>query len=305
MNQQTYRALIVDNDAGVRETTARAMVAESFSCDTACDGQEGLEKYRQGRHDLVVTDLRMPRMHGYALTLELLKNEPPPRIVVLTDVVEPSLVKDLYRRGVDDVIHKPIDVRAFAVKMAALFARPGWRESLLAAQRDARPKSAGHMLVAEIEHALSARSEPATPELEALFAAAAASAPDPPQAMVNYLERASDDDEGERRRWARASLLATVTAIPLTGDLQPCGEPFKAAARDASAGGISLLHTRAVTAECLALRWRSLAAPAAPISLLLRVQRCQPMGPFYEVAGNFLPRTAGLCETELSQDFPT
>ena len=81
--------------------------------------------------------------------------------------------------------------------------------------------------------------------------------------MVSYLERnSSDGSEGDndRRKATRASLLATVTAIPLSRTFEPCGEPFKAAARDASAGGMSLLHTRAVNAEHFALRWQSLAS---------------------------------------------
>jgi hypothetical protein len=113
---------------------------------------------------------------------------------------------------------------------------------------------------------------------------------------MHYLEHAVDGPNGdcERRQSVRASLLATVTAIPLAGALEPCGEPFRAIARDASEGGLSLLHTRCVTAELLMLRWPLLAAPRRMIDVLLAVQRCQPLGPFYEVAGQFVaPRWIG------------
>jgi hypothetical protein len=93
--------------------------------------------------------------------------------------------------------------------------------------------------------------------------------------------------DGERRESQRASLLATVTVVPLNAAREPCGEPFKAAARDVSEGGLSLLHTRAVTAEFLALRWSTLGASSRQVNLVLEVHRCQPMGPFYEVAGRF------------------
>jgi hypothetical protein len=113
---------------------------------------------------------------------------------------------------------------------------------------------------------------------------------DPPPAMMHYLEHGSVGPIGdrERRRSVRASLLATVTAIPLAGALEPCGEPFRAIVRDASEGGLSLLHTRCVTAELLMLRWPLLAAPRRVIDVLLAIQRCQPLGPFYEVAGQFV-----------------
>src|SRR4029079_916654 len=136
MQQRIYRALVVDDEESVREAVSRAMAARSFWCETAADGYEALQKYRQSRHDLVVSDLRMPRMHGYALTLELLKDAQPPRIVILTGLAEPMLVKDLLSRGGEDVVSKPVDVRVFATKMASIFERHVWRDEMVAANRD-------------------------------------------------------------------------------------------------------------------------------------------------------------------------
>jgi CheY-like chemotaxis protein len=290
MEKQIYRALVVDDDQAVREATARAMSAESFWCDTAGDGQEALKKYRESRHDLVVTDLRMPRMHGYALTVELLKDAQRPRIVVLTGLAEPGLVKDLITRGVDDVVSKPVDVRVFAIKMASIFERDNWRESYQAVQERCAGPPTGHSLVAHIEHALERSATRVSPRIEELFAAVDELACEPPQAMISYLERMfmGTAGDGDRRKQPRASLLATLTVVPLGPNFEPSGEPFKAAARDASEGGLSMLHTRAVRAEHLALRWESLASVGRRITLVLRVDRCQPLGPFYEVAGEFI-----------------
>jgi hypothetical protein len=130
-----------------------------------------------------------------------------------------------------------------------------------------------------------------SPRIEELLDAAEQADADPPQAMIKFMERMFADVQGagERRRTPRASLLATLTAVPLGPNFEPCGEPFRAAARDASEGGLSLLHTRAIVAEYIALRWQSLALPGRRITLVLRVDRCQPLGPFYEVAGEFVP----------------
>jgi hypothetical protein len=149
----------------------------------------------------------------------------------------------------------------------------------------------GHALLAAIEYALEQASTRATfDRLEPLFRAASAELPDPPEAMVGFLERAFEPIDGvdERRQDDRGSLLATLVAIPLSDSFEPCDEPFKAAARDASAGGLSLLHTRAVAADYLALCWPSLASPPRNIQVVLRVNRRRPMGPFFEVAGTFL-----------------
>jgi CheY-like chemotaxis protein len=302
MQDADFRALIVDPDPALRTAAAQALAAYGFDCDAASEGREALAMFHATRHDLVVTELRMHGMHGYALTLELLRDPAPPRIVVLTDVVEPSLIKDLYSRGVDDVVTKPVDPRVFAAKAASLLLRQQWRESL----RDAPASpvaTTGHSLVAQIEHTLAGASQPAPEGFEALFEAALCTS-EPPQGIVSYLERLCEgvDGDRDRRQSARATLLATVLAIPLDEALAPCGEPFKAAARDASAGGLSLLHTRAVTAGHIALRWQSLATPGQPIDLVMKVHRCQPLGPFYEVAGEFVPRSSPGCKEMLSHD---
>lgn len=289
MSQRIYRALIVDDEEGIRDAVSSAMVTRSFWCETAADGYEALQKYRTSRHDLVVIDLRMPRMHGYALTLELLKDGQPPHIVVLTGVVEPMLVKDLLSRGVDDVVSKPFDARVFATKMSAIFEKGMWRDALVAAKRT-WPAGAGHTLVAQIESAFEQATSCVPEELDGLLASAHDQLPEPPQAMLNYLERNFDapGGQGERRTTDRVSLLATVTAVPVTAKFQACGEPFKAAARDISQGGLSMLHTRALSSEFVGLRWQSLASKKSFVKVVMQLTRCQPMGPFYEVAGQFV-----------------
>lgn len=288
-SRRIYRALIVDDDEAICDAVARAMAAESFWCETAADGVEALAKYQASRHDLVVIDLRMPRMHGHALTLELLKDEQRPHIVVLTGVAEPVLVKDLLSRGVDDVVGKPIDARVFAIKMAAIFERDLWR--LEAMGVDDPQALAGHSLVARIESAFEASEFRLPPRADRLLVAAHEELAEPPQAMLNFLERTFADPgaAGDRRRGERVSLLATVAALPVDGEFNPAGEAFRAAARDISSGGISLLHTRAVSSECMALRWQTLNSKTTFITAAIQLTRCRPMGPFYELAGQFVP----------------
>jgi DNA-binding response OmpR family regulator len=291
MQQRIYRALIVDDEEAIRETVSRAMAARSFWCETACDGMEALQKYRQSRHDLVVTDLRMPRMHGYALTLELLKDATPPHIVILTGVAEPMLVKDLLSRGVDDVVSKPIDARVLATKMSSIFERQIWRDEMVAANRNYYA-GAGHTLIAKIEGQLELLSLCLSEAMDAQFQSAHETLAEPPQAMLNFLERNFEEPGkgGERRKTDRVSLLATVVAMPVNRDFEPCGEPFKAAARDVSQGGISMLHTRAISSEYIALRWQSLATKNSFIKVVMKLVRCRPMGPFYELGGQFVMR---------------
>ncbi|MEK6262443.1 MAG: response regulator [Planctomycetota bacterium] len=123
MPTHSFRALVVDDDLIVRRTVASALEQEFFHCELAADGENALAKMARAPFDLVVTDLRLPRKHGYALVCELLDRRTVPVIVVHTDVDNPLLIKELMVRGVDDIVFKPTNYASFAAKIKGLTVR--------------------------------------------------------------------------------------------------------------------------------------------------------------------------------------
>ena len=119
MNESRYQVLVVDDEAAVRELTIRALEDAGFECLPAIDGIQALKMLERKEYDAVVTDLRMPNLHGHALAVDLLARERRPLIYVVTGVIEPKLAKDLLSRGVDDIFFKPVDHQMLAVKIAA------------------------------------------------------------------------------------------------------------------------------------------------------------------------------------------
>ncbi len=117
MNNLGLSALVVDDDVMVRILTMRALTRVGFQCDGASDGNEAIALADGTQYDAVVTDLKMPNMHGHALAVELLTREHHPLLFVLTAVTEPRMVKDLLFRGVADVLLKPIDYVHLATKV--------------------------------------------------------------------------------------------------------------------------------------------------------------------------------------------
>jgi len=113
------RALLVDDSDEIRDVYSYALRQEGMECDEAADGVIAENLLRLNRYDVVVTDLRMPRKHGHKLVQELLDSPRPPLIVVLTGVAEARLTADLIRRGVADVMYKPIAPDVFAAKVRA------------------------------------------------------------------------------------------------------------------------------------------------------------------------------------------
>lgn len=106
---QSRKVLIVDDELILRQATARFFNRAGFECDLASDGSHALELLSGRQYDLVITDLRMPSMHGHSLCVELLERRDRPVIIVVTGVVEPKLERDLRARGVDEIAFKPVD----------------------------------------------------------------------------------------------------------------------------------------------------------------------------------------------------
>ncbi|MCA9230171.1 MAG: response regulator [Planctomycetales bacterium] len=291
MGKDIYRALIVDDEPLVRAATVRAMSATRFMCDSASDGREGLKKYRQHGHDLVVTDLHMPNKHGHSLIVDLFNESCPPHIVVLTGIADPRLVKDLLGRGVEDIVTKPVDCHVFASKMMSLFERGRWHAAP-GQSNSVHISLSKDPLLAEIEDSIEIFSEFISGPLDHLLSHDIDSLSDPPSLAIEYIERllAKRPHHPEQRNARRATLLTTVVAVPVDRFFQPLGEPFKTTSCDISQTGICLMDTRATRSEYLALRWRSSIVPSRFLSAVMRITRCKPLGPFYEIAGQFAMR---------------
>ncbi len=115
--------LIVDDNATNR------MVAEAlcdmFECtsEQAVDGVEAVEMAKSGRYDLILMDIKMPRMDGIAATRAI--REMPGRagavpIVALTANADPADVQSYIVAGMQDVVEKPIKPERLAIVLSAL-----------------------------------------------------------------------------------------------------------------------------------------------------------------------------------------
>ena len=69
------RILVVDDSITVRELERQLLRARGFDVDVAVDGMDGWNALRAGRHDLVVTDVDMPRLDGIGL-ISLIRSDP-------------------------------------------------------------------------------------------------------------------------------------------------------------------------------------------------------------------------------------
>jgi len=127
--QRQAKILVVDDDPDILEAISAVLESHAHQVLTARDGEEGLSKLKEERPDLMILDLLMPKMDGFAVLREL---QDPRRskysnipVLILTSVRE-----DVSRRryeletglelNVDDYVEKPIDPHTLVERVEKL-----------------------------------------------------------------------------------------------------------------------------------------------------------------------------------------
>lgn len=110
-NILSKRLLIVDDDPSLLRAVAACLRGEGYEVDTARSGDEALIRVAQRLPDLIVSDIRMPRMDGYALARQLRTNRRTDLIpiIFLTAKDESSERIAGIRSGVDAYLTKPFE----------------------------------------------------------------------------------------------------------------------------------------------------------------------------------------------------
>lgn len=111
MADKVRRILIVDDSAAVRNAVALMLRGRPYECIEAADGVEALAKMNEQQVDLVISDLHMPNMNGFALLKEIRSAAAlrfTPVLVLTTDRVDENR-NELRKVGATGVLSKPIE----------------------------------------------------------------------------------------------------------------------------------------------------------------------------------------------------
>ena len=101
------RVLVVDDEKVIRDMLADFLGMEGYIVRTAEDGQSALAELTKSDYDLVISDLKMPRMGGIALLDEIAKTAPNALTVIMTGFGTVETAIDAMKRGAYDYVLKP------------------------------------------------------------------------------------------------------------------------------------------------------------------------------------------------------
>ncbi len=103
------RIIVVDDEKSMRKVLSAALSSEGHQIHTTDDGAEALELYRSGDWDLVIQDIKMPKMDGLELLSRLKEMDSAACAIVITAFGTWDTAVEAMRLGAYDYLKKPFD----------------------------------------------------------------------------------------------------------------------------------------------------------------------------------------------------
>ena len=113
-----HRLLIVEDEPLLRITMADALRKEGWMVDVADDGVKGAALFEQHLHDVVLSDLVMPRMGGMDLLKRIKTLQPESTVVIITAHGTVDRAVEAMREGAADFIAKPFSMAQLLVRLS-------------------------------------------------------------------------------------------------------------------------------------------------------------------------------------------
>jgi two-component system, NtrC family, response regulator AtoC len=109
MLPERKQVLIVDDEPNLRKILSAQLTRDGYDVLTAEDGEQGLQVLREHHIDLVVTDLKMPKVDGMTLLKRALEEDPELPVVLITAHGTIDTAVEALKTGAFDFVTKPFD----------------------------------------------------------------------------------------------------------------------------------------------------------------------------------------------------
>lgn len=118
------KALVVDDDRVLADVVAFTLRREGFEVIRAFDGESALKRWADEQPDLIVLDVNLPKMDGFAVCRQIRQKANTPIILLTVREEEDDIVHGL-ELGADDYITKPFSPRQLIARAQAVLRRVG------------------------------------------------------------------------------------------------------------------------------------------------------------------------------------
>lgn len=107
--------LIIDDEKAIRKTLSEILSFEGYRLDEASDGEEGLKRFREKNYDVVLCDIKMPKIDGIEFLQKASEINPDIPIIMISGHGNIETAVEAVKKGAYDYISKPPDLNRLLI----------------------------------------------------------------------------------------------------------------------------------------------------------------------------------------------
>ena len=107
--------LIIDDEKSIRNVLKEILTNEGFSVEEATDGEEGLKKFTSGSFDVVLCDIKMPKVDGIEFLQKVIDSQSETPVIKISGHGNIETAVDAVKKGAFDYISKPPDLNRLLI----------------------------------------------------------------------------------------------------------------------------------------------------------------------------------------------
>jgi two-component system, NtrC family, nitrogen regulation response regulator NtrX len=107
--------LIIDDERAIRKTLTEILSFEGYKLDEAADGEEGLKKFKEKNYDVVLCDIKMPKIDGIEFLQKAGETNPDIPIIMISGHGNIETAVEAVKKGAYDFISKPPDLNRLLI----------------------------------------------------------------------------------------------------------------------------------------------------------------------------------------------
>lgn len=107
--------LIIDDEKAIRKTLSEILSYEGYKIDEASDGEEGLKKFKEKSYDVVLCDIKMPKLDGIEFLDKARETNPDVPVIMISGHGTIETAVEAVKKGAYDYISKPPDLNRLLI----------------------------------------------------------------------------------------------------------------------------------------------------------------------------------------------
>ena len=117
----SFKILLVEDDIDLNDTI-KEFLENFYDVEVAYDGEDALNKMYEGNYDLIILDVKLPKLNGFEVAKEIRKFNSTP-IIFLTSLDSEKDIERGFLSGGDDYIRKPFSLKELKLRIDAILKR--------------------------------------------------------------------------------------------------------------------------------------------------------------------------------------